>query len=208
MNDRGSAARPDGGTTPEDQLRSNTYRLLAALLTQPPNEELVSTLREIHVDESEQSNAMAAAWKTLAMAARRTELSALDDEYHDLFIGIGRGEVVPYASWYLTGFMMEQPLVQLRQDLKRLGFARQEDVKEPEDHAGALYEIMALLIESAPEVTLHQQRAFFDQHLAPWIAKFFGDLQQAKSASFYSAVGALGEQFMELDRHHLEMLPH
>lgn len=151
---------------------------------------------------------MAASWQTLNVAASRTTVEALDDEYHALFIGVGRGEVVPYGSWYLTGFMMERPLAQLRRDLKRFGLERAEETKEPEDHASALCETMSLLIESPEGISPHVQKSFFDNHIEPWMGKFFEDLQQAETASFYSAVGALGEQFIELDRQYLEMLPH
>ena len=72
-----------------------------------------------------------------------------DREYHALFIGVGRGELVPFASYYLTGFLNERPLAVLRQDLARLGAVRSESVKEPEDHIAALCEVMAGLIEGS-----------------------------------------------------------
>lgn len=191
----------------EDELRANAYGLLGNLLVRVPNRELLDQLKAVEVPEDDQNNNMAAAWKTLAMAAERTTTEAVDDEYHALFIGIGRGELVPYGSWYLTGFLMERPLAQLRQDLKILGFERQEDVKEPEDHAGALMEIMYMMVLDAG-IGDHQQKRFFDRHLEPWIGKFFEDLQNAKSAHFYSAVGVLGAQFIEVEKQYLAMLPH
>lgn len=201
-------AAADGALTEEEKVRANTYALLGGLLAQPPKEETIELLRQIEIQESEHSNAMAAAWRALSLAARRASVPALDDEYHDLFIGLGRGQVVPYASWYLTGFMMERPLAQLRQDLMRLGFARQEDVKEPEDHAAALCEIMSLLISQAAELGPHEQKAFFTHHIEPWMARFFADLQRAETATFYAAVGAMGEQFLEVEKTYLDMLPH
>lgn len=194
--------------TEEDQIRANTYRLLGTLMARPPTQEIVDLLKQVDIDEKAQANAMAAAWKTLSLAAERATVEELDDEYHALFIGIGRGELVPYSSWYLTGFMVERPLAQLRQDLKRLGLERAEEVKEPEDHAGALCETMSLLIGGLEGVSPHEQKTFFSDHVAPWMGKFFEDLQSAEAASFYSAVGALGEQFIEVDKQYLEMLPH
>ena len=194
--------------TEEDQIRANTYRLLGTLMARPPTQEVIELLKQVDVDERAQDSAMAAAWKTLSLAAQRATVAELDDEYHALFIGIGRGEIVPYSSWYLTGFMMERPLAQLRQDLKRFGLERAEEVKEPEDHAGALCETMSLLIGGLEGVSPHEQKTFFDDHLAPWMGKFFEDLQSAEAANFYSAVGALGEQFIEVDTHSLAMLPH
>jgi TorA maturation chaperone TorD len=192
----------------EDELRANAYALLGVLLAGTPNRELLDRLKAIEVGEDQQDTGMAAAWKTLAMAAGRTTLEAVDDEYHALFIGIGRGEVMPYGSWYLTGFLMERPLAQLRQDLKMLGFERREEVKEPEDHAGALMETMAMMIVDDRGFGAHEQKQFFDRHLEPWIGKFFGDLQNASSANFYSAVGVLGSQFIEVEKQYLAMLPH
>lgn len=192
----------------EDGLRADTYRLLGNLLARVPEEALLNRLKAIEVSEDEHEVGMAAAWRMLAMAARRLTSEAVDEEYHALFIGIGRGEVVPYGSWYLTGFLMERPLVEIRQDLEAFGFERREDVKEPEDHAGALLETMSLLIADEQAIGAHQQKRFFDRHLEPWIGRFFADLQDADSAAFYSAVGVLGSQFVEVEKQYLGMLPH
>lgn len=200
-------SEPEVAHSQEDELRANAYGLLGNLLARVPSAELLERLSQIEVTEGEQNNNMAAAWRTLALAAERASREAVDDEYHALFIGIGRGELVPYGSWYLTGFLMERPLAQLRQDLKKLGFERQEDVKEPEDHAGALMEIMSMMILDTG-IGGHEQKRFFDRHLEPWIGKFFEDLQNARSAGFYSAVGVLGTQFIEVEKQYLAMLPH
>ena len=74
---------------------------------------------------------------TVARIAARCEEAATTQEYNDLFIGMGRGELLPYASYYLTGFLNEKPLAKLRNDMTELGIKRQEGTKEPEDHAGA-----------------------------------------------------------------------
>lgn len=193
---------------PEERLRANVYGLLGTLLAQPPNEETLALLREIDVDEEQQASAMAATWKSLSLAANRRSLTELNDEYHDIFIGVGRGQVVPYGSWYLTGFMMDRPLARLRQDLMNLGLERADQVKEPEDHAGALCESMSILVSGGERVPVQLQKRFFDTHIGPWMTKFFEDLQAATSADFYKTVGALGEQFLDLETQYMEMLPH
>ncbi len=190
-----------------ESARASAYRLLATLLARPPTPGLLDTLSQIDAHAEAQGAVLAPAWRTLALAARSTSPEEADDEYHDLFIGMVRGELVPYGSWYLTGFMMEKPLAQLRQDLKQLGFTRQEDVKEPEDHAAALCETMSLVIAD-PDIAAVAQRRFFEEHLATWMFKFFEDLQNAASAKFYSAVGVFGAEFMEIDRQYLGMVPH
>ena len=192
----------------EEKIRANTYALLGVLLTQPPGEHTLTLLRGIDVDETDQANAMGATWKSLNLAAHRRNQDQLNDEYHDLFIGVARGEVVPYGSWYLTGFLMDRPLAKLRQDLDRLGIKRSEQVKEPEDHAGALCESMSLIVSNGENIGIHTQKRFFDDHIASWMGKFFEDLQSARSADFYRAVGALGEQFLEVERQYLGMSPH
>jgi TorA maturation chaperone TorD len=135
----------------------------------------------------------------LAAAAARTDAERTAREYFGLFVGIGRGELLPYGSYYLTGFLHGRPLADLRQVLSRIGIERAVGQAEPEDHAAILLEIMAGLSSGAIPAPPATEREIFDQHLAPWIARFFADLEQAASADFYSSVGALGRIFMEIE---------
>ncbi len=189
----------------DNALRASTYRLLATLLAVPPNQELLDTLKDVDVGDNDAP--LAPAWRMLALAAQRTSVEAADDEYHALFVGITRGEVMPYGSWYLTGFLMERPLAELRQDLKELGYARQTDVKEPEDHVAALCETMSLLILDK-DIGFGRHKKFFDDHIEPWMVRFFQDLQAAEAAELYGAVGLLGEKFLQVDKQYLGMTPH
>ena len=192
-----------------DQLRANTYRFLAALLAAPPSDELLHLLehgQDHEMDGPEHKDApLAEAWQMLRLAAREADAAQLDDEYHALFIGLGRGELVPYASWYLTGFLMDRPLAYLRQDLQYLGIERQQDVSEPEDHVAALCEAMVEIIDAGEDIPSHWQRKFYSDHMAPWMGMFYRDLQQAKCACFYTAVGRLGEAFMNLEDQYLDV---
>lgn len=191
-----------------DQLRANTYRFLAALLAAPPGDELLQLLerQDATGDGDDQAGGpLAEAWQMLRLAARETDVARLDDEYHDLFIGLGRGELVPYASWYLTGFLMDRPLAYLRHDLRYLGIERQAQVTEPEDHAAALCEAMVEIIGAGAELPRQWQRKFFNDHMAPWLGLFFRDLQQARCACFYTAVGRLGQAFMNIEAQFLDV---
>jgi TorA maturation chaperone TorD len=188
---------------PEDQLRADTYRVLGSLLAAAPDTDTLALFAGAPV--AEDGDLLAVAWRLLATSAGRTTAQQAADEYAALFIGIGRGELMPYASWYLTGYLMEQPLAKLRSDLQRLGFERQDDVCEPEDHAAALCETMALLASSG-DAELIAQADFFEAHVGTWMARFFRDMQEAPSARFYRAVGQLGEQFIATDRRYLEMV--
>ncbi len=49
---------------------------------------------------------------------------------------------------------------------------------------------------SAPAGT---DREIFETHLAPWIGRFFADLERAQSGEFYARVGALGRVFVEIE---------
>lgn len=186
---------------PGQQARADTYRLLAALLTAPPNNELLAILRGLQVADS--GGTLTPAWAALRDAATAADPQALEQEFFALFIGLGRGEVLPYASWYLSGFLMERPLATLRGRLAELGFSRQTGSSEPEDHAAALCEVMAELVE--PDGPQDRQRAFFDEFVGAWMGQFFSDLTAADSAHFYAAVGQLGKGFLAIEQGYFRM---
>lgn len=177
-----------------DALRADIYALLASLLRQPPQGEMLEWLKQLE-DELEEDSPMARAWSSLALSARFCDPVKLEDEHLQLFIGMGRGELMPFACWYLTGSLMEKPLVLLREDLALLGYERQEGIKEPEDHIAALCEVMSMLIQSGH--TYETQQQFWEKHLNSWSDRFFTDLQNADNAVFYTAVGLLGAAFMQ-----------
>jgi TorA maturation chaperone TorD len=182
----------------EEWLRAHQYQLLARLLAAPPEAQLLGLAAGLAGDDTEFGRAL----RELAGRARQATPQAASREYHELFIGIGRGELVPYGSYYLTGFLNEKPLAVLRADMARLGIARAETVKEPEDHIAALCEMMAGLITGAfgAPHDLAAQRAFFERHLAAWAPVFFEDLEKAQSAWLYAPVGTLGRLFMAIER--------
>jgi TorA maturation chaperone TorD len=186
----------------EQQYRAGAYGLLAVLLRATPAQAALEHMKALSVitrDDDEMSLAMS----MLGLAAQNAAPESIDDEYHTLFIGLGRGVLVPYASWYLTGFLMEKPLALLREDLASLGFERHPDTREPEDHVAALCEVMAMLIDENRDFAT--QKAFFTAHIAPWFGQFFNDLGTAKNAVFYRAVGRFGNAFFQLERDYLSM---
>jgi TorA maturation chaperone TorD len=168
---------------------------LATLLLRSPDAVLLGRLAELHGD----SSPLGVAHTALGEAAARTDAERLAREYFDLFVGVGRGELLPYASYYQTGFLHARPLAQLRETLRRIGVERADSLTEPEDHAAILFEIMAALAGgeiAAPDGT---DREVFESHLAPWIGRFFRDLEQAKAADFYARVAALGRIFTAIE---------
>ncbi|WP_417543111.1 TorD/DmsD family molecular chaperone [Marinobacter sp.] len=183
--------------TEEDRARAQIYQLLGILLSGPPSSELLKGLGSLQGDDTP----LGAASKNLAVLAERTNPYDAEREYNNLFVGLGRGELLPYTSYYLTGFLNEKPLAALRTDLMARGIKARSDVKEPEDHIGTLCEIMAGIItgEFPCDSDLPSQKAFFDAHLAKWAALFFTDLEEAQSAIFYGPVGSLGRAFMAVE---------
>lgn len=180
-------------------LRINAWTLLGRLLAAPPDEQVLEFLSSCDPQSQGGDNLLGASWELLSAAAAKASPAEIEDEYQDLFIGVGRGELMPYGSWYLTGFLMEQPLARLRSELALLGFERKDGVCEPEDHAAALCDVMAMISAGDAPAPAEVQSGFFSRHIAPWMVRFFRDMQQAPSARFYRAVGQLGEQFVTLE---------
>jgi len=164
---------------------------------------LLKLLKQIEAVEFDGGVEMATAWAMLKGGAEQAIVAAVEEEFHDLFIGLGRGEVVPYGSWYLTGFLMEKSLAELRIDLQKFGFERQDEVHEPEDHVAALCEIMSMMITTP--VSFEMQKFFFNKHIGSWMPRFFADLSKAKAAVFYRAVGVMGEKFLQVEGAYLAM---
>ena len=91
------------GVAEEDLLRADLYNLLGVLLARPPKLELLDQVERLEGDETPLGRAVDA----LARLAKRTTEQAAEREFNALFIGLGRGELLPYASYYMTGFLNE-----------------------------------------------------------------------------------------------------
>jgi len=178
-----------------DLLRSHEYGLLALLLGRAPSAEVLAAVATLQGD----ATPLGLAHIELGLAAGGAQPEALSREFFDLFVGVGRGELLPYASYYLTGFLQERPLARVREDLDRLGIERAQDRFEPEDHLATLCEVMAGLAAGRFAAEPGADRRFFERHLAPWAPRFFADLEGAKLARFYRPVGTIGRLFMAIE---------
>ena len=187
----------------EDELRAQLYEFLATLLRVEPTDAVVKHVADLSGDDT----SIGQASSTLAHLAQKMDGTSVRNEYVDLFIGVGRGELLPYCSYYLTGFLNEKPLAKLRQDMAAIGIARADGVKEPEDHIASLCDMMAGLIRGqfSRSFTLAEQASFFKKHLAPWASLFFNDLESAKNAVFYAPVGSIGKVFMDIESKSFDM---
>jgi TorA maturation chaperone TorD len=178
-----------------DAAREQEYALLATLLSRAPDQALLARIAQLPNDTSPLGIAHAA----LAEAARSADAVDVEREYFALFVGLGRGELLPYGSYYLSGFLHDRPLARLREDLAKLGLERTASVAEPEDHAAILCEVMAGVVCGRLAAAPGSDRLLFERHLSPWIGRFFDDLEEATSADFYRAVGALGRAFIDIE---------
>jgi TorA maturation chaperone TorD len=182
----------------EDSLRADVYGFLAAYLFSRPDADRLAAARALTGDDSE----FGRAFTSLARLAGTMTEQDVGEEYDGLFIGLGRGELLPYASYYLTGFLNEKPLAKLRGDMRGLGIERREGVSDPEDHIASLMEMMAGLITGSygEPISIKTQRDFFMVHIEPWAGHFFKDLEAAKLSRFYQPIGKIGRHFIEIEK--------
>ncbi|MCZ8099139.1 MAG: Cro/CI family transcriptional regulator [Burkholderiales bacterium] len=178
-----------------DVARSREYAMLAVLLGREPASETLAGVASLAGDASPLGMAHIA----LAEAASAAEARQAGREFFRIFIGVGRGELLPYASYYLTGFVHERPLAHVREDLAKLGITRSDTMREPEDHIAILCETMSGLADGRFPAGLAAQKAFFRRHLQPWASRFFADLESTQDAPFYARVGTVGRMFMEIE---------
>jgi TorA maturation chaperone TorD len=184
-----------GDVDETDAARAQEYALLSALLARAPDAALLNRLAGLRGDVTP----LGAAHVSLAEAASRTTAQKVEREFFDLFIGVGRGELLPYGSYYLTGFLHERPLARLREDLGKLGIERTEGNAEPEDHAATLCEIMAGLAGGRFGLHSGGDQIIFEKHMAPWMGRFFSDLERTETANFYRSVGMIGRLLMDIE---------
>ncbi|MGH6728374.1 MAG: molecular chaperone TorD family protein [Pseudolabrys sp.] len=183
------------GVDEVDLARAQEYALLSTLLMRAPDAALLQRLSELRGDPTP----LGLAHIGLADAASGADVERVEREFFNLFIGLGRGELLPYGSYYLTGFLQGRPLARLRDDLATIGIVRAEGMVEPEDHLGILCEIMSGLASGRLPAPAGSDRMIFERHMAPWADRFFADLENAEAADFYRKLGALGRAFIDVE---------
>ncbi len=180
---------------PIEAMRADVYTLLSLTLSKAPDASLLKQLQTMPGDGSPLGQAL----HNLAGASNHDTAPAIERDYFNLFIGLGRGELLPYASFYLTGFLHERPLASLRDDLRRLGLERSGTMSEPEDHMAIVCEVMATLIRSGSPGILLEQAHLFDRHIKPWGSRFFADLEDSANTAFFKSLGALGRLWIDIE---------
>lgn len=187
----------------EDRLRADLYNFLGLMLSGPPDQMLLDQCAGLSGDDSPMGQAIAG----LARVAKASKPAKVESEFNALFIGLGRGELLPYASYYLTGFLNEKPLATLRSDMAARAMTRAPNVYEPEDNIASLMEMMAGMIVGrfGQPATLDDQKTFFNKHIGSWASLFFTDLEAAKNSILYASLGAVGREFMDIEREAFRM---
>jgi TorA maturation chaperone TorD len=180
---------------PIEAARATLYRLLAELLLAAPDRAALARLAALPGGQGPVGEAVGA----LAGAAATADAVAVERAHFALFVGVGRGEVLPYASYYLTGFLHDRPLAKVRAALAELGIESAEGVAEPEDHLGRLCEVMAGLIAGPFAAPVAVQRRFFSQHLQAWAGRCFADIGRAATDGVYRSVAGVGSAFVAVE---------
>ena len=178
-----------------DRARAQEYALLSVLLSRSPDIHMIGRLALLRGDASP----LGCAHTALGEAAGRATEESVGREYFNLFAGLGKSPLLPYASHYLTDSLYGRPLGRLRETLQQLGIESAPGSSEPEDHAATLCEIMAGLIGGDIGGQAGGDREFFEKHLGSWARRFFVDLEQAQSVDFYARVGSLGRIFVDIE---------
>ena len=192
----------------EEVARAEMYGLLATLFYQPPDAELLAQLQAAVTEAPEQGGFLEEPWRELVAAARGMTAQAIAQEYNALFGGVGKPEVYLFGSHYLSGFLNEKPLVQLRDDLAALGLARDPAMSETEDHVAYLMEVMRYLIagDDVAVCNLTQQSGFFSRHLQPWVSRLCQAVMAHPRAVFYGRLAALAEAFVSVESQGFDLL--
>jgi TorA maturation chaperone TorD len=177
-----------------DRARAREYALLATLLSRSPDAQLLQRVALLRGDASPLGCAHAA----LGEAAARTDETGVAREYFDLFSGLGRDALLPYASHYLAGSLYGRPLARLRETFQNFGIETTAGHSEPEDHIAILCEVMASLV-GGDIGEAGADRELFGNYLTAWMRRFFVDLESARSADFYARVGSLGQVFVDIE---------
>ena len=202
----------DAGSPDIELERAELYGLLALLWLAPPGDELLAQFRVAVTQAPQRGGLLETAWQDLVAAMRATDASAAAAEYDALFLGVGKPEVFLYGSFYVSGFLNEKPLAQLREELARLGLTRDTERGETEDHIAFLLEVMRYLIAGDGDAAdlavsnLETQRRFFRGHLQPWVELLCDTVQAHPRADTWRAVAAFTRAFAQVETQAFDLL--
>jgi TorA maturation chaperone TorD len=184
----------------EETARADFYALLGRLFQAAPDDALLRLLAEASPLPGD--SRLARAWQDLVNASSVMDADAALDEYEALFGGVGKAAVSLYAGFYAGAAAIDHPRVRIRADLAGLGLAPRDASTEPEDHFGAIFDAMRVLVGGGlgrGPASVQEQRRFFESHLEPALGGFFAALGRAREANYYRKVAALGAAFFAIE---------
>ena len=192
----------------EEIARAELYGLLARLWYGAPDAELLSAFQVAATEAPAAGAFLEEPWRQLVGAARETSEAQARREYDALFGGIGKPELYLFGSHYLSGFLNDKPLAQLRGELARLGLARDEAVSETEDHVACLFEVMRYLIaaDDVAVANLTHQQAFFAAQIQPWAPDMCEAVAAHPRAHFYAALARFTQAFLQVEAQAFDIL--
>jgi TorA maturation chaperone TorD len=190
----------------EDQARANFYALLARLYAAAPDAALLAAIAAAEalpvLTAEGVARELAQAWQALLSASAAMDALAAEEEYQELFIGVGKSLVSLHASGYVSP-TRGSVLAELRAALSRLGLSRREGVSVYEDHLAAICETMRVLIGGAAGIEpcpFVQQREFFAVYVSPWVGLCCSAIKISPIANYYRRVAEFTELFVALER--------
>jgi TorA maturation chaperone TorD len=192
----------------EETARAEVYGLLATLLLAAPSAELHANLQVAVTEAPTRGALLEGPWAELVAAARSMSCADISSEYNALFISVGKPEITLFGSFFLSGFLNEKPLVQLRSDIAELGLGRDETQPVTEDHVSYVLEVMRYLI-AGDDVTisnLTRQRTFFARHVQSWLPAMCESMASHQKAVFYKAVAVFADAFISVEAQGFDML--
>ena len=188
---------------PEDEARAQFYALLGRLFANGPDAPLLAAIGGSQRWSEAEGNPLSSAWNNLILASQAMDAAAAEQEYTEVFVGVGKSPVNLHGSHWIAGFMMEKPLAQVRADLAELGLARRPGANLLEDQLGALCETMRILVAGDGErrpAAIGVQRAWFDRHIAPWVFDCCNAILECPLANYYRRVAEFTTLFMAIER--------
>ena len=186
----------------EELQRAELYGLLSRLWFAPPDTALLGQFAVAVTAAPQPGSFLESPWQELVAAMRATGVEQAAAEHTALFIGAGKADVLPYASFHIAGMLNDQPLVALRTDLAALGLASAAPEGETEDHVAIVLEVMRYLIagDDLAVCNLEQQRRFFRTHVQPWVGNLLCDaVEQHPAARVYAALARFTRAFVEVE---------
>jgi len=191
----------------EDRARADLYAVLARLFYAAPDRDLLERLARHENLFGAEEVPLGRAWRALARAASDADPEALTLEYDSLFVGVGKAQVTPYCSHYLTATGRERIVVALRDELRELGLVRAGDSHEPEDHVAVLCEVMRHLVSlGSGDHAIGGQKQFFMRYISGAYIQLTDEILGAAATQFYKDVARVMRVFFDVESQSFEMV--